>query len=121
MSSSPETPQLAERRFRAVNGVALVAFGLSPCAASLGAALLFVCGLTSGVEAIGLGILAVAMTWGFLGSISWVGARGIEATERAVETRKLIKAARSAPEAGQLALEGEAGRLSSPEAPDSDV
>jgi hypothetical protein len=102
----------AERRFHAINGVARVAFGLGPVLGALLGGALHLAGLVSPAEAVAAGVLAVALTWGFLGSISWVTARSIEATESAVETRRLLKAARSDPDHGQLSLSGEGGALS---------
>lgn len=105
-----------EHRFRSVHRAAIAAFGAGPLLGSLGAGLLVLAGSRLG-DSLGIGVLILALTWGFLGSIAWITARGIEATEQAVLERRQLRAARSAPDHGQLSLGAESGQVSPPPKP----
>lgn len=123
MSSRPFPGELGtvgsdERRLSTLFRTARVVFAGGPLAALImsGAGSLSRLDLD---EVVALGILTLGVVWGFLGSIAWVGARGIEAAEDAAEQRRLYRTAERDPWHGQLSLkpqgpgdDGSAGALS---------
>ena len=94
---------------------ALRLIAASPLASALVGALALEAGW-SFEESAGLAVITLAIVWGFLGALSWLTARGVEATERALEQRKLLRSAVVDPQHGQLALRL-SGELSETEAP----
>lgn len=115
--SALDRPAESERRFSAINRVALGLFASAPVAGLLAGGILLGIGV-SAQSAVAGGCVFLAVLWGFLGSLSWVTAVGAETTARALATivdeRRAIATACVDPDHGNLSLapEGEAGALS---------